>query len=79
MNRFVSNLIDMTRIEAGALKPRADWVDASDVVQSAVERARKYFPDKVIETGIAPDLPLVEGDGVLLGQVLFNLLDNAVK
>ena len=79
MSRFVSNLLDMTRIESGTLKPKGDWVDVSDVVQSAVERARKYFPDKTIETGIAADLPLIEGDSVLLGQVLFNLLDNAVK
>ncbi|WLR94923.1 sensor histidine kinase [Shinella zoogloeoides] len=79
MSRFVSNLLDMTRIESGTLKPKTDWVDVADVVQSAIERARKYFPGKPIETGIAPDLPLVEGDSVLLGQVLFNLLDNAVK
>ncbi|CAK7257928.1 MULTISPECIES: sensor histidine kinase KdpD [unclassified Shinella] len=79
MSRFVSNLLDMTRIESGTLKPKGDWVDVSDVVQSAVERARKYFPGKTIETGIAADLPLIEGDSVLLGQVLFNLLDNAVK
>ncbi|WP_313523752.1 sensor histidine kinase KdpD [Shinella sp.] len=79
MSRFVSNLLDMTRIEAGTLKPKSDWIDVSDVIHAAVERARKYFPGTVIETGIAPDLPLIEGDNVLLGQVLFNLLDNAVK
>ncbi|NML74166.1 sensor histidine kinase KdpD [Rhizobium sp. S-51] len=79
MSRFVANLLDMTRIEAGTLKPKRDWIDVTDVVQSAVDRTRKYAPGRVIETGIATDLPLIEGDGVLLGQVLFNLLDNAVK
>jgi len=79
MNRFVSNLLDMTRIESGTLKPKSDWIDVSELIHSAVERARKYYPGKVIETGIAPDLPPIEGDSVLLGQVLFNLLDNAVK
>lgn len=79
MSRFVANLLDMTRIEAGTLKPRADWMDVTDVVQSAVERTRKYAPGRTIETGIAPDLPLIRGDSVLLSQVLFNLLDNAVK
>lgn len=79
MSRFVANLLDMTRIEAGTLKPKKDWVDVTDVVQSAVERIRKYAPGRVIETGIAPNLPLIEGDSVLLSQVLFNLLDNAVK
>lgn len=79
MSRFVANLLDMTRIEAGTLKPKQDWVDATDVIQSAVERTRKYAPGRVIETGIAQDLPLIRGDSVLLSQVLFNLLDNAVK
>ncbi len=79
MSRFVANLLDMTRIEAGSLKPRSDWVDVADVVQAAVERTRKYTPGRTIETGIAADLPLIEGDSVLLGQVLFNILDNAVK
>ncbi len=79
MSRFVANLLDMTRIEAGTLKPKRDWVDVADVVQSAVERTRKYAPGRQIETGIAAALPLIRGDSVLLSQVLFNLLDNAVK
>ena len=79
MSRFVANLLDMTRIEAGTLKPKQDWVDVADVVQSAVERTRKYASGRVVETGIASDLPLIRGDSVLIGQVLFNLLDNAVK
>jgi two-component system sensor histidine kinase KdpD len=79
LSRFVANLLDMSRIESGALKFTRDWVDVADVVRTAVERARKYFPGRGIETGIAADLPLIEADSVLLGQVLFNLLDNAVK
>lgn len=79
MSRFVANLLDMTRIEAGTLKPKQDWVDVADVVQSAVERTRKHAPGRSIETGIAADLPLIRGDSVLIGQMLFNLLDNAVK
>ncbi|PYE86485.1 sensor histidine kinase [Phyllobacterium leguminum] len=75
--RFVANLLDMTRIEAGTINARRDWVDVADVVHGAVERARKYFPGRVFETSLSPDLPLMRGDGVLLGQVLFNLLDNA--
>jgi two-component system sensor histidine kinase KdpD len=79
MSRLIANLLDMTRIEAGTLKPKRDWVDVADVIQSAVERTRRYAPGRAIETGIAAHLPLVRGDSVLLGQVLFNLLDNAVK
>lgn len=79
LSRFVANLLDMSRIESGALKFTRDWVDVADVVRTAVERARKYFPGRSIKTGLASDLPLIEADSVLLGQVLFNLLDNAVK
>ncbi len=77
--RFVANLLDMTRIEAGSLDPRHDWVDIADVIGAAVQRAAKYFPGRTIETSLADDLPLIRGDSVLLGQVLFNLIDNAVK
>lgn len=79
MSRFVANLLDMTRIEAGSLKPKQDWLEIGDVVHSTVERTRKYAPYRKIETRIAADLPFVRGDSVLLGQVLFNLLDNAIK
>lgn len=79
LSRFVANLLDMSRIEAGGLKTARDWIDVADVVRTAVERTRRYFPGRTIEAGIAADLPLIEADSVLLGQVLFNLLDNAVK
>ncbi|KRA00511.1 histidine kinase [Rhizobium sp. Root564] len=79
LSRFVANLLDMTRITAGTLQAKRDWVDVADVIRSAVERARKYFPSQSFETGIAKDLPVIRADSVLLGQVLFNLLDNAAK
>jgi two-component system sensor histidine kinase KdpD len=79
LTRFVANLLDMTRIEAGTLNAKRDWIDIADVLQSAVERARKYFSGSTIDTGIAAGLPLIRGDSVLLGQVVFNLLDNAIK
>ncbi len=79
LTRFVANLLDMTRITAGTLQAKRDWVDVADVIRSAVNRARKYFPSQSFETGIAKDLPVIRADSVLLGQVLFNLLDNAAK
>jgi len=77
--RFVANLIDMSRIEAGGLKVNRDLVSIGDVVQSAVERSRKAFPGQSLRVSLAPDLPFVRGDDKLLEQVLFNLLDNAHK
>ncbi len=79
LSRFVANLLEMSRIESGALAPRRDLVDVAEVVRSAVDRCRKVFPAQKISVSIAPDLPLIRGDANLLAQVLFNLLDNAHK
>ena len=79
LTRFVANLLDMSRIEAGALKPKRDYVDVAEVVRAAVDRALKVFPDLQVTTSLARDLPLIRGDANLLEQVLFNLFDNAHK
>ena len=79
LNRFVQNLLDMTRISAGALKPNVDWADLGDIVASAVERARRLARDHIIRVDIEPELPLLRADAVLLEQMFFNLLDNACK
>ncbi|HEY1452958.1 MAG TPA: sensor histidine kinase KdpD [Roseiarcus sp.] len=77
--RFVANLLDMSRIEAGGLKVSRDLVSIADVVQGAAERSRKAFPGQAVRVSLAPNLPFVRGDDKLLEQVLFNLLDNAHK
>jgi two-component system sensor histidine kinase KdpD len=77
--RFVANLLDMTRIEAGTVDAQHDWVDIGDVIHGALQRAGRYFPGRNFETSIGENLPLIRGDSVLLGQVLFNLIDNAAK
>jgi two-component system, OmpR family, sensor histidine kinase KdpD len=77
--RFVANLLDMSRIEAGGLKVNRDLVSIADVVQGAVERSRKAFPGDPARVSLAPNLPFVRGDDKLLEQVVFNLLDNAHK
>ncbi len=76
---FVSNLLDMSRIESGALAVKRDWVDIADVIRSAADRARKVFPDQPTTISIEPNLPFMRGDSNLLSQVIFNLLDNAHK
>ena len=79
LGRFVSNLLDMTRLEAGTLDLRRDWVDVSDAARAATERAERAFPHRRVELKMPSDLPLVRGDAALLQQVVFNLLDNADK
>jgi two-component system, OmpR family, sensor histidine kinase KdpD len=79
LTRFVANLLDMSRIEAGALKPKSEIVDVADVIHTAVERARKAFPHARYTTSIARELPFATGDQKLIEQVLFNVLDNGQK
>jgi two-component system sensor histidine kinase KdpD len=69
----------MTKIESGTVDPKRDWVDVADVISGAAERGRKYFPGHPIDVSIASGLPLIRGDSMLLGQALFNLIDNAIK
>jgi two-component system, OmpR family, sensor histidine kinase KdpD len=79
LNRFVTNLFDMTRIESGMLKVRREAVDLPEVIAEAVRRIELVHPDIVVETSMAENLSPASGDAVLLEQVLFNLLDNARK
>ncbi|NGP18593.1 sensor histidine kinase [Devosia aurantiaca] len=79
LNRFVANLFEMTRIEAGIVKARREPIDLPTIIDAATARARRLHPDLQVELSIAPDLPHALGDATLLEQVLFNLLDNARK
>jgi two-component system sensor histidine kinase KdpD len=79
LTRFIANLLDMSRIEAGALRPKSDFVDVGEIVRAAVERANKAFPGQAFTTSLARELPFMRGDANLIEQVLFNLLDNAQK
>lgn len=79
LSRFVANLFDMTRIEAGMMKARREPVNLGTVIEASVARARRLHPDLAVELSLAPNLPKAQGDAVLLEQVLFNLLDNARK
>jgi two-component system sensor histidine kinase KdpD len=79
LNRFIANLLDMTRLEAGAIEPRGELVDIGDIIGSALERAGKVLARHRVNVDLAPDLPMARLDPVLFEQVLFNLLDNAAK
>jgi two-component system sensor histidine kinase KdpD len=77
--RFVENLLNMTRIDAGALQPRAEPVDLGDVVGSALTRLQHRLQRHRVDTQLPDHLPMVRLDFVLTEQVLVNLLENATK
>jgi two-component system, OmpR family, sensor histidine kinase KdpD len=77
LNRLVENLLDMTRLEAGRLKPRLEWCDVYDLVSMVLKRARPMLAQHTVIEDVAPDLPLVRMDFVLMEQALANLLHNA--
>jgi len=79
LNRFVGNLLDMTRLESGAIDMTLDLVDLAEIVGAALERAGSVLARHRIEVEIAADLPMLRLDALLFEQVLFNLLDNAAK
>ncbi len=79
LNRFIGNLLDMTRLESGPLQPSGTLADLSDVVGAALQRAGKILGAHRVEVDLEPDLPMLRIDMVLMEQVLFNLLDNAAK
>ncbi len=79
LNRLVTNLLDMTRLESGAVVLERDWHSLEELVGAALGRLGRTTDGRAVEIAIAPDLPLVSGDGVLLEQVFVNLLENALK
>jgi len=79
LNRLVENLLDMSRIEGGALKPEKEWYAISALVQDVVERLQPLLHGREIRTSLPPDLPPVQVDYLYIDQVLTNLLENAVR
>ena len=79
LNRFIANLLDMTRLEAGAVAPNVGDHDLGEIVGTALRRASKILTGHRVEVETAPDLPPLHLDAVLFEQALFNLLDNAAK
>lgn len=79
LNRFIANLLDMTRLESGALEPNIGPHDISDLVGAALKRASGVLGDRTVSVELAPNLPMAKVDAVLFDHTLFNLLDNAAK
>ena len=78
LNRYVGDLLDMTRLEGGALVTRGEWTDARDVLRAAVERVRRRLGGRKVSWDFPDQVTLVMADAALLEQALVNILENAI-
>jgi len=78
LNRLVANLLNMTRLESGHIKPKMDWCDVADLIQTTLKEIERDMSHHPVSVAVAPDLPLVRLDFVLMQQTLTNLLLNVV-
>lgn len=79
LNRLVGNLLDMTRLEAGAVKVKLELRDVQDVIGAALRQVGERLGERPVEIDIPAVLPLVPLDFALMVHVLVNLVDNALK
>ncbi|MBP1719644.1 MAG: kdpD [Deltaproteobacteria bacterium] len=79
MNRFVSNLLNMTRLEAGALRIKREPHEVQDLIGSVLTSLEARLKSREVKIQIPSSLPLVNADPVLVAQVIMNLLDNSLK
>jgi two-component system sensor histidine kinase KdpD len=79
MSRMIENLLDLSRLTAGALRPAADWLDPRELVEAGVAELFRGGPQGRVRVELAPDVPLVHGDGPQLQRVVVNVIENALK
>jgi two-component system sensor histidine kinase KdpD len=79
LNRLVANLLDMTRLQAGALNVRKEWQPIEEVIGASLGRLSRQLKDHPVATHIAADLPFAPLDDLLIQQVLVNLLENVAR
>ncbi len=79
MTQLVGNLLNMSRIEAGALKLQRQWNSFAEIVDTGLRRLRRNMSHHSIEVEVPEDLPLVSVDSVLMEQVVINLVRNSLK
>jgi two-component system sensor histidine kinase KdpD len=79
MTRLVGNLLEMVRLESGAVAVRREPVPAEEMIGAALQRLGSALEGRTVTTDLPPDLPLVPVDPVLIEQVLVNLVENALR
>ncbi len=78
LNRYVGDLLDMTRLEGGALKTRSEWTDMRDVLDAAINRVSRRLEHRELARDFPPELTAVQTDPGLLEQAIVNILENAI-
>ena len=79
LNNDIQNLLDASRISSEGVRPRTEWAEPSDIINSALDRCRRRLDGHQIVMDVAGDLPLVHVDPVLVQQALVQIFDNAAK
>jgi two-component system sensor histidine kinase KdpD len=79
LDRLVGDLLDITRVESGALELKLEWQPIEEIVGAALNRLDHPLRGRAVRVRLPDDLPLVRFDAILMEQVIVNLLDNAIK
>ncbi len=79
LNRIIKNVLDMTRLESGAIQVNKEWQSLEEIVGVVLNRLGDRLKDHPVTVKLPGNLPLIPFDGLLLEQVLMNLFDNAIK
>ncbi|HVJ69026.1 MAG TPA: sensor histidine kinase KdpD [Caulifigura sp.] len=79
LNRLLDNILQMSKLEAGAVAPNSQWHVLEEIVGSALHRLRRELVDHEIRVDLPASLPLIFVDGLLMEQVFVNLIENAVR
>jgi two-component system sensor histidine kinase KdpD len=79
LNNDIQNLLDASRISSEGVRPRLEWAEPADIVNSALDRTRIRLAEHRVEVELTEELPLIRVDAVLVEQALGQILDNAGK
>lgn len=79
LNRLIRNLLDMTRLESGAVKIKKEWLPLEELIGGALSRLESRLGEREVGVELPSDAPLVPCDELLVEQLLINLVENAIK
>jgi len=79
LHHIIHNVLEVAKLESGYLMPRKEFVELKELLEDSLKRAKKYNPKLVVNMPSSDDMPLLRIDPILMGQVFYNLYDNAVK